>query len=179
MSQADEEWEPITCRMPVKLKADEKAKVLASTSLNERSPYFDISCCPITHAVEQRMEQVSTTVSKENYNDFWGEGCYHCARCAHALYGGDSKFVGPCMWPSFRKGYSPDSLHATEVPRGSYNEYVCDVHELYCGKCQLFLGHQFADGVACGDTHPEAGQRHCVLSLSLNFAARPVAAGSS
>ena len=65
---------------------------------------------------------------------------------------------------------SRGSLHTLCVPHGAYNQYTCEVHELYCGSCHLFLGHAFEDGVACGDTHAEARWRHCVLSLSLAFA---------
>mmetsp|Transcript_15849 Transcript_15849/g.34416 ORF Transcript_15849/g.34416 Transcript_15849/m.34416 type:complete len:128 (-) Transcript_15849:9-392(-) len=116
------------------------------------------------------MEQISTVVSKELYNDHWEKGRYNCARCELALYASESKFVGPCMWPSFRKPHGAMSLYTRRVPTGSYNQYTCEVHELYCCGCQLFLGHKFKDGVACGDTHPEAQWRHCVLSLSLRFA---------
>ena len=41
------------------MSAEEKQHVLSTTSLADRMPYFDISCCPITHEVEQRMEQIS------------------------------------------------------------------------------------------------------------------------
>ena len=30
----------------------------------------------------------------------------------------------------------------------------------FCKGCELFLGHGFEDGVAKGDTHPEARWRH-------------------
>ena len=154
------------------MSAEEKQHVLSTTSLADRMPYFDISCCPITHEVEQRMEQISTVVSRENYNEHWQSGTYHCARCRHALYESGSKFVGPCMWPSFRSGLS-GGLHTRTVPVGSYNEYTCEVREVYCGACRLFLGHQFDDGRACGDKHPDARWRHCVLSLSMIFEPSP------
>ena len=127
------------------------------------------------------MEQISSIVSKENYADHWQAGVYRCARCSRPLYESSAKFVGPCLWPSFRAAIgSSDSdnesgaLHTIEVPRGAYNHYTCLVHELYCGSdsCRLFLGHSFEDGVACGDTHKDARWRHCVLSLSLEFVAR-------
>ena len=159
------------CRLPKPTTAAEKKAIQADISLESRSPYFEMSRCPITASLEQRMEQVSTVVSKENYNDHWEAGTYSCARCGHALYASSAKFVGPCMWPSFRKSASSGSLHAVEVPRGSYNKYQCDVHELYCGACKLFLGHCFADGHETCDTHADAGDRHCVLSLSLRFSA--------
>lgn len=161
-------WEHFTCRMPAKVAADERRRLQAEISLTDRTGYFAVSCCPITHAAEQRMEQISTVVSKENYNDHWDAGSYSCANCGHVLYDSEAKFVGPCMWPSFRRPHLNGLLTIAVAP-GSYNKYTCEVHELYCAKCHLFLGHQFFDGVACGDTHPEAGWRHCVLSLSMKF----------
>ena len=121
------------------------------------------------------MEQISSIVSKEHYAEHWQNGQYTCARCGRHLYGSGAKFRGPCLWPSFRAPLR-DSLHTVAVPHGTYNKYTCAVRELYCGAdgCKLFLGHAFEDGRACGDTHPEAGWRHCVLSLSLNFAANGV-----
>lgn len=62
------------------------------------------------------------------------------------------------MWPSFRKPASATSLSTTEV--SPYNNYTCVVKEVYCGQCELFIGHQFEDGVSKGDTHPEAHWRH-------------------
>ena len=64
-----------------------------------------------------------------------------------------------------------NGLKTLVVPTGSYNAYECEVHELYCGGCSLFLGHKFDDGPASGDTHADARWRHCVLTLSLRFEA--------
>mmetsp|Transcript_68929 Transcript_68929/g.129486 ORF Transcript_68929/g.129486 Transcript_68929/m.129486 type:complete len:284 (+) Transcript_68929:71-922(+) len=42
-----------------------------------------------------------------------------------------------------------------------YNGYACAVAEVYCGGCDLFLGHKFQDARAKGDDHPDAtGWRH-------------------
>ena len=166
---AEPTWEQHTCRMPKRLPKSEAERLRQQTSLHDREAYFGMSTCPITEDGEQKMEQVSTVVSRENYNDHWEAGVYACARCGNLLYNGGGKFVGPCMWPSFRKAHHTTSLHTITVPRGSYNKYECDVAELYCQSCHLFLGHQFEDGRTCGDTHPEARWRHCVLSLSLSF----------
>ena len=59
----------------------------------------------------------------------------------------------------------------------SYNHYQCEVNEIYCRGCKLFLGHRFEDGATTGDTHPRALHRHCVLSLSMTFAKDSVACG--
>ena len=169
LSSDVETWEAHTCRLPAKLAAQEREAIRATVTLSDRAAYFELSSCPVTESIEQRMEQISTVVSKEQYNAHWESGLYACARCGQALYSSADKFVGPCMWPSFRKGHARSSLHTLPVPTGAYNRYTCEVHELYCGGCHLFLGHQFEDGAECGDTHPEAGWRHCVLSLSLAF----------
>mmetsp|Transcript_89005 Transcript_89005/g.267700 ORF Transcript_89005/g.267700 Transcript_89005/m.267700 type:complete len:161 (-) Transcript_89005:146-628(-) len=158
--------------MPAPITLDEKKAIRAEVTLEHREPFFKLSVCPITAEVETRMEQVSAAASREVYNDHWEPGCYRCARCDRGLYDASAKFVGPCMWPSFRKPSSPESLYVIKVPQGSYNQYTCDVHEVYCGSCRLFLGHQFADGKMTGDSHPEAADRHCVLSLSLRFEAQ-------
>ena len=165
------DWQAHACRLPKRLSADEQAGVLQSITLDDRAEYFAMSEVPITEDAEQRMESVSSVVTKEHYNEHWSAGEYSCARCGHKLYSSEHKFRGPCMWPSFRLPLTATSLHARRVPDGSYNEYACEVHELYCGHCNLFLGHQFADGRECGDSHELAGQRHCVLSLSLRFEA--------
>ena len=171
-SDAEPRWEAHACRLPARASAADKAAVRASVTTATRDEYFRLSCCPINASAEQRMEQVSSIVCAEMYNDHWAAGVYACARCGHHLYDCGAKFVGPCLWPSFRGAFGPRSLHTVPVARGAYNEYACEVHELYCGACELFLGHAFEDGRACGDTHPAAGWRHCVLSLSLDFRTR-------
>ena len=170
LAAAPASWEAHTCRMPKKLPPAEKAQLQQRITLADRSGYFALSCCPITSAAEQRMEQVSSVVTSETYAKQFEPGSYACARCGHLLYDGGAKFVGPCLWPSFREPRKPTgSLHTLVVPRGSYNQYACEVHELYCHGCHLFLGHAFEDGASTGDTHPQARWRHCVLSLSLKF----------
>ena len=166
----EEHWIQHTCRLPAKLSPEERRALEQQISLRDRTEFFRLSCCPITAQVEQRMEQISTIVSREQYADHWENGDYRCARCRHSLYDDTAKFVGPCLWPSFRASKDAHgSLHTISVPPGAYNKYECEVHELYCGQCKLFLGHKFEDGQTSGDTHLEARWRHCVLSLSLDF----------
>ena len=47
-----------------------------------------------------------------------------------------------------------------ERPVEGYNGYEVKVSEVYCGGCELFIGHAFADGKDKGDRHPEAHYRH-------------------
>ena len=165
-------WEAHSCRMPAKLSTAEKEVLQRSITLADRSAYFALSTCPISHAAEQRMEQVSSLVTAEAYAKLFELGVYRCAKCGDTLYDHKAKFVGPCLWPSFRAPHHPTkSLHCIDVTPGAYNQYTCAVKELYCKKCTLFLGHAFEDGATTGDTHPEARWRHCVLSLSLQFGA--------
>ena len=85
-------------------------------SLENRSEYFALSRCPITAEAEQSMESASHVVTKEHYTDHWDRGVYGCARCGHALYDNTTKFVGPCLWPSFREGVA-DETAAKEKSR--------------------------------------------------------------
>jgi len=41
-----------------------------------------------------------------------------------------------------------------------YNNYSVTVKEVYCGNCDLFIGHQFEDAKDKGDKHPNAHWRH-------------------
>lgn len=99
----------------------------------------------------------------EVYTDFWEEGRYFCSKCGTQLFSSDAKFKSGTMWPSFREAIlgaittRPD--HSLGMERT----------EILCAKCGEHLGHVFGDGKACGDTHPESGQRFCVLSDVLQF----------
>jgi len=107
------------------------------------------------------MEFVSAGVTGgvEHLLDHWEKGHYACARCDRPLYSSATKWKGPCPWPSFRQALASDSLE--EVKCTAYNGYTCDVREVYCGGCELFLGHMFEDAVAKGDVSPECtGWRH-------------------
>ena len=129
-----------------------------------RDAYFAISCRPITKVAEDDMEIVSDVVTGtshpfvEGLTNFFEVGVYRCARCRHAVYRSEDKWSGPCVWPSFRRGACENSLSTARVL--NYNAYECAVDEVYCGECDLFLGHRFEDGIHKGDTHPDAHWRH-------------------
>lgn len=99
----------------------------------------------------------------EVYKNHWESGLYHCAQCGNPLFDSEAKFNSGTAWPSFRKAVEqgvstqPDNSHGMQRV------------ELLCGKCHLHLGHVFDDGKYCGDTHPEAGERYCILSEALQF----------
>ena len=79
------------------------------------------------------------------------------ARGARRLYAAHHKWSGPGLWRSWRRDLPGAARHA---PVQGYNGYVVDVPELYCGGCDLFLGHAFADARDKGDAHPDARWRH-------------------
>ncbi len=133
--------------------------------------YHRISCRPITKKAEDDMELVSDIITwGERYLHHWGKGIYFCSRCRIPLYSSEDKYKGPCIWPSFRQPIAevfPDSVQSSPKPIGistkqvyPYNKYTVVVKEVYCGGCNLFVGHQFEDGRAKGDTHPDARWRH-------------------
>ena len=79
-------WEAHSCRMPAKLSTAEKEVLQRSITLADRSAYFALSTCPISHAAEQRMEQVSSLVTAEAYAKLFELGVYRCAKCGgHAV----------------------------------------------------------------------------------------------
>lgn len=123
------------------------------------SNYHKISCRPITRTAEDDMELISDIVTwGEQYLHHWSDGTYNCSRCDNAMYSSTDKYHGPCVWPSFRKPIRPDSIAADTITQ--YHAYTVTVKEVYCGKCFLFVGHQFEDAKAKGDSHPDAHWRH-------------------
>lgn len=99
----------------------------------------------------------------EKFTDFFEAGVYKCKKCGAPLFDSDSKFKSGTIWPSFRKTV-PDTV----------GEKLDESHgmirtEIVCKNCGEHLGHVFPDGKECGDTHPEAGKRFCILSDALEF----------
>lgn len=120
--------------------------------------YFLLSEFPISREAEDDMELLSDIVTwGEIFNPVFQKGIYTCARCDNKLYCSEDKWKGPCVWPSFRKAITAESVFSVDV--AEYNGYSCTVRERYCGICKLFLGHQFEDGIIKGDTHPDARWR--------------------
>ena len=127
-------------------------------SLDNRKPYFDVNCMPITVKAEDEMEMLSDLITVgELYTPNFLPGIYLCSRCQSPLFNSKDKWKGPCVWPSFRKGMHETALFMPEVL--NYNDYQCKVSEVYCTSCELFLGHRFEDGVSKGDTHVQARWR--------------------
>jgi len=136
-----------------------KEALFSEVTLENRANYFRVSCRPITKRAEDDMELLSDLSTwGERFLHCWQPGTYVCARCARPLYGSRDKWSGPCPWPSWRKPVSPDAISETWL--AEYNHYACAVAEVYCGGCDLFLGHKFEDARGKGDAHPDAHWRH-------------------
>lgn len=88
---------------------------------------------------------------------------YKCSKCGAQLFQSDAKFKSGAIWPSFRKAV-PGAIKTRPD-----NSLGMKRTEILCARCGQHLGHVFDDGKECGDTHPEAGKRFCVLSDSLEF----------
>ena len=128
-------------------------------TLENRQPYFDISCRPITVKAEDDMELLSDLITVgELYTSHFQAGRYDCAQCRTPLFSSNDKWRGPCVWPSFRKGID-DSVALSISLVSDYNAYDCKVGEVYCNSCNLFVGHCFEDGIEKGDTHSDAQWR--------------------
>ena len=100
---------------------------------------------------------------EEKYAGFWKGGEYKCVKCGSALFNSESKFKSGTGWPSFR-----NCVKGSIKTRPDYSHGMART-EILCAKCSQHLGHVFDDGRQCGDSHPEAGARFCVLSKALKF----------
>lgn len=99
----------------------------------------------------------------EHYTDFWQTGGYMCSKCGTQLFDSNAKFKSGTAWPSFREAIPGTVTTTPDLSLGMNRT------EILCAKCGQHLGHVFDDGELCGDTHPHAGQRFCVLSDALAF----------
>jgi len=104
-----------------------------------------------------RAEGTERPFSGEFY-DHHAEGTYLCAGCGQPLYRSSTKFDSGTGWPSFYEAI--DGKVETTIDR-SLGMVRTEVH---CARCGGHLGHVFPDG-------PEpTGMRHCINSVSLDFA---------
>jgi methionine-R-sulfoxide reductase len=93
------------------------------------------------------------------YNDFFKDGIYVCARCDNPLYDSKAKFNAGCGWPSFDEEF--DNA-VKRIPDADGKRI-----EIICAKCGAHLGHVFE-----GEKLTEKDTRHCVNSLSIKFIPR-------
>ena len=88
------------------------------------------------------------------------EGVYTCAGCNAPLYKANHKFKSGCGWPAYF-----DSIPGA-VTRHEDKAFGMARTEIVCTNCGGHLGHVFkGEGFAT-----PTDERHCVNSISLNFA---------
>jgi len=90
------------------------------------------------------------------------DGTFVCGACGATLFGSDAKYESHCGWPSFVE--PADEAAVTLRPDDSLGMLRVEV---LCSACDSHLGHVFDDG-----PQERGGQRYCINSLSLGFAAK-------
>ena len=96
------------------------------------------------------------------YWDHWSTGQYNCVGCGTTLFEADTKFDAGCGWPSYSK-----SINSEVIERVEDRAHGMVRVEVRCNKCGSHLGHVFNDGPM------PTGERFCINSAAIDFAAKP------
>ncbi len=76
------------------------------------------------------------------FNEFYGEGTYHCICCDTPLFSTEQQFNAGCGWPSFTAPVSEKSVLLREdTPLEDEIRRI----EVVCAACEAHLGHVFID----------------------------------
>ena len=113
-------------------------------------------------------EQVAVLRDKATERPFSGrwltnkeDGSYVCAACGAKLFESGAKFDSRSGWPSFDQAINGSIQLVEDSSHGMVRQ------EVVCANCGSHLGHLFFDG-----PQETTGQRFCINSLSLDFAAK-------
>ena len=90
------------------------------------------------------------------YNNFRGEGTFHCSGCGARLFDAATKFDSGSGWPSFFEKITPKA-----VSEHRDSNHGMERTEVTCTKCGGHLGHVFPDGPR------PTGLRYCINSISI------------
>eukprot|EP01089_Gocevia_fonbrunei_P000601 TRINITY_DN105_c0_g1_i1.p1 TRINITY_DN105_c0_g1~~TRINITY_DN105_c0_g1_i1.p1 ORF type:complete len:191 (-),score=29.56 TRINITY_DN105_c0_g1_i1:19-591(-) len=108
------------------------------------------------------LDDLSATEGEKYFSTF-DEGTYLCAHCGHPLFSSKDKFASTKgKRPAFRAALSNAVKILDDYSLGMLQ------HRVQCAHCALLIGFRCEDGVASGDTSPQAKFRTSAYSVCLH-----------